>query len=44
VSSRRQARLLEQDSRKWISAVVSYQISNSLASAHSGLQRGQDVF
>jgi hypothetical protein len=44
VSSRRQARLLEEDSRKWISAVVCDQITGSLASAHSGLQRSEDVF
>jgi len=37
VSSRRQAGLLEEDARKWISAVVCYQITDGLASAHRGL-------
>jgi len=44
VSSRSQASLLEQDARKWISAVVCDQITDGLASAHRGLQRGQYVF
>jgi hypothetical protein len=37
VSSRREARLLEQDARERISAVVSDAVSSGLASAHSGL-------
>jgi hypothetical protein len=37
VSSRRQARLLEQNASKWISAVVCDAVTGSLASAHGGL-------
>jgi len=44
VSSRRQARLLEEDARKWISAVVCDAVAGQLASAHSGMERREDVF
>jgi hypothetical protein len=37
VSSRRQSSLLEENARKWISAVVCDAVAGQLASAHRGL-------
>jgi hypothetical protein len=37
VSSRSQSRLLEENARKWISAVVCDAVTGSLASAHGGM-------